>query len=124
MLPYATGPNSFGRHLSKHAPADLVSSHINEDELLRNLAPGGYGEFNELDPYYTSPDGSLKEDSDIFRLNRLFIDTSNRNGADPGIGPRLEGLMKEAGFVNVTVAKHAMPYGAWPADEHLVCTLS
>ena len=41
------------------------------------------------------------------------------SGSEPHLGAHLEQWMKDAGFVNVTVVKTAVPVGSWPKDEKL-----
>ena len=101
-------------------PSIHRNTHINAYQLRSNLAPGGYAEFIEYDSIYTSPDGSLKADSDLAVFNRMFLKAIEDNNIDPSPGPKLEEMMQTAGFVDVTVAKHAMPFGTWPEDRHLV----
>jgi len=88
-------------------------------QCFEHLAPGGYAEFIDFEDLYTSPDGSLKEDSDIAVLNRLFMDTAHKNGINPGPGPSFEGWLKDAGFEDVTADRRPLPLGTWPADKHL-----
>ena len=85
-----------------------------------HLAPGGYAEFIDFDGHYTSPDGSLKETSDIGRLNKVFIETALAAGMDPSPGPHFEGWLKDAGFEHVIAERKPLPIGTWPADQHLV----
>ena len=119
-MQYVTGLSSCSRVLSKYDPKHILLSSPVDRINHRHTAPGGYAEFIEYDALYVSPDGSLKEDSNLAVFNRMFNKAVMDAGMDCGAGPRLEGLMKDAGFVDVTVAKHPMPYGTWPADKHLV----
>jgi hypothetical protein len=41
-------------------------------------------------------------------------------GREPEPGPKLERLIREAGFVNVTERVLAVPVGTWPKDRKLV----
>lgn len=86
----------------------------------RHTKPGGYVEFNDLDLYWTSPDGSLTEDHTVYKFNRQFIKTCIEQGIDPCPGEKLAGYLKDAGFVDVVEQKFPMPVGTWPADKHLV----
>ena len=89
-------------------------------QCFDNVAPGGYAEFIEYDLTWTSPDGSLPEDSQLKKTNMLFLKTLKEAGIEPNAGLCLEEWMKKAGFVDVTVTKYPLPVGTWAADKHLV----
>ncbi|MCJ1368523.1 hypothetical protein MMC16_007667 [Acarospora aff. strigata] len=83
------------------------------------LTPGGWVEIQDIDIAWTSPDGSLKEDSSMLKASRLFIEGTRNNGMEPCPGPKLEGWVKDAGFTEVVHEKLAMPIGPWAKDKAL-----
>ncbi|KAI4235988.1 MAG: hypothetical protein LQ349_002822 [Xanthoria aureola] len=68
--------------------------------------PGGYSEFQDYDLVYYSEDGTLTDDLAIQKWITIFLQAARDFGRDPCPGPRLAGLMRDAGFQNKTV-------GAW-----------
>ena len=89
-------------------------------QCFAHLEPGGYAEFVEYDLTWTSPDGSLADDSQLKKTNSLFLKALKAGGIEPSAGPLLEGWLQEAGFEDVVVTKHPLPVGMWPANERLV----
>ena len=71
----------------------------------RNLNPGAWAEFADLDIEYYSQDGTLTKDHAIVR----WIETAAQGMEDFGRtlrpGKRLEGWMRDSGFVNLKVRK-------------------
>ena len=59
-------------------------------------------------------------DSYCFRMNTEFIKATRNAEMEPSPGPLLEGLMKDAEFVNIHHQRNPLPVGTWPADKHLV----
>ncbi|MCJ1256665.1 hypothetical protein MMC24_004489 [Lignoscripta atroalba] len=82
-------------------------------------APGGYAEFIDLDLEWRSPDNSIKEDSACKKANDEFLAATREAGIEPAPGPKLEGWLKDAGFLDVQHEKFPLPFGTWPADKHL-----
>ncbi|MCJ1480371.1 hypothetical protein MMC06_000526 [Schaereria dolodes] len=81
--------------------------------------PGGYAEFIDMDLTWRSPDGSLKEDSVCKKANTEFLAATRAVSIEPNPGPKLEGWLKDAGYLDVHAEKYVMPFGTWPADRHL-----
>lgn len=97
--------------------------------------PGGYSEFQDYDLVYYSEDGTLTDDRElssntmqmtangmivaIQKWITIFLQAARDFGRDPCPGPRLAGLMRDAGFQNVEEEKYKIPIGPWPKDKHL-----
>ncbi|MCJ1382886.1 hypothetical protein MMC17_005999 [Xylographa soralifera] len=81
--------------------------------------PGGWVEFVDIDLTWVSPDNTMGPDSYCFRMNTEFIKATRDAGMEPSPGPLLEGLMKDAEFVNIHHQRNPLPVGTWPADKHL-----
>jgi hypothetical protein len=50
-------------------------------------------------------------------FSRLFSEAAKVNGMEGDIAPKLEGWLKDAGFVNVQVKIHKPAVGTWPTDK-------
>jgi len=87
--------------------------------VYNHLSPGGWCEFQDYDNIPTSDDGTVREDDDFVRWERLLIKASERMGTEPSPGPRLEQWVREAGFVNVTHRRFKVPIGRWPNDPRM-----
>ncbi|EGS19969.1 uncharacterized protein CTHT_0044650 [Thermochaetoides thermophila DSM 1495] len=84
-----------------------------------NLAPGGWAEFQDFDLQYYSEDGSLKPESYTYQWITTLLDAARQTGRDPCPGPKLEGYLRDAGFINVEHRRIRWPIGPWPRDPHL-----
>ena len=82
--------------------------------------PGGFVEFQDFDLTYYCEDGSLTEDLHISKWIMELLDASRGFQRDPCPGPKLEKLVKDAGFQNVTAQRYKLPIGPWAKDPHLV----
>ena len=88
--------------------------------FTRHTTPGGWVECIDLDLELHSPDNTLTPDLATTHFKTTFLKASRENNLEPCPGPRLEGWLKDAGFKDIAVEKHAWPVGTWPADKHLV----
>ena len=86
----------------------------------RNLEPGGFCEFTDVDLKWKSPDNTLAGTTGEF-VNSTFIAACNKGDREPCPGPKLENWVKEAGFEDVHHKTMIIPFGTWPADKKLVC---
>ena len=78
----------------------------------------------DLDLKWHSPDNSVPSDCAVMKINTGFIKATRDAGMEPCPGPLLEGLMKDAGFINVHHQRYPLPIGPWAADKHLVSPLA
>ncbi|KAK1464519.1 methyltransferase domain-containing protein [Colletotrichum cuscutae] len=83
-----------------------------------NTTPGGWVEFQDYNLLYTSDDGSITDEHQTLKWDKLFIEACTSIGREACPGPKLEDWIKEAGFINVTHQRFKMPIGAWPKDPH------
>ncbi|KAH7034270.1 methyltransferase domain-containing protein [Macrophomina phaseolina] len=90
-------------------------------KLVKNvydhLEPGGWAEFQDFDLLYYSDDDTMNPETEIYKWIRLILEASRKNGRDPCPGPKLEGWLKEQGFVNVHHERIKLPIGPWPKDK-------
>ncbi|OAL30125.1 hypothetical protein AYO20_08928 [Fonsecaea nubica] len=95
----------------------------NWPQLMRrtfeNLKPGAWAEFADLDIDYYSQDGTLTEDDALSRWIKIAAQGMEDLGRSLRPGKRLEGWMRDAGFVNVNVVRTPVPVGTWPRDKRL-----
>jgi len=89
------------------------------------LTPGGWIDIVEPDSngYYSAAnDGKVMDDvagkeNPLGTFSRLFAEAAKASGMDGNITPKLEGWLKDAGFVNVQVKIHKPAVGSWPKDK-------
>ena len=85
----------------------------------RATRAGGWCEFVDYDGELRGADDSLPAGGALRSANARFIKALRERGAEPSPGPRLEGWLRDAGFVDVRATKIPLPVGAWPADGRL-----
>ncbi|KIW24235.1 uncharacterized protein PV07_09963 [Cladophialophora immunda] len=78
---------------------------------FENLKPGAWAEFADLDIDYYSQDGTLAEEDAISRWIQIAAQGMEDLGRTLRPGKRLEGWMRDAGFVNVNVVRSPVPVG-------------
>ena len=93
--------------------------YFSNEKKNRSVKPGGWVEFQDWDGYPTSEDGSHNGTA-IKRYYDEVYGAFEKAGYEVRPGPKLEQWFKDAGFVNISVKKLAIPYGVWPKDPHLV----
>lgn len=47
----------------------------------------------------------------------MFAEACRKNGVEANIAPKIEGWLKELGFVNIQAKKVKSPIGPWPKDK-------
>ncbi|SPO01792.1 related to methyltransferase [Cephalotrichum gorgonifer] len=108
-----TYPFKFDFIISRYMAASISDWPKLVGRIYDNLAPGGWVELQDFDLEYITDDGSLTEDHDFRKWNKLFLDalaTVNRDGRP---GHKLCGYAEAAGFVNVQEQKFKIPMGPW-----------
>ncbi|KAH0846300.1 putative methyltransferase [Fonsecaea pedrosoi] len=99
----------------------LASSVRDWPRLVRqsfeNLKPGGWVEFQEWDTHIYSKDDSLAEDAALFKFHHYTCGRRTAAGYDSQPGPKVEGWLRDAGFINVQAVKLPIPLGIWPKDN-------
>lgn len=91
--------------------------------LLRNAyaktQPGGWVEVHDFDTLYRSDDGSLPPTAHIHKFVAALVEGCDKMGKEVLPGPKIEGWVKDAGFVNVSVRTYKVPLGPWPRDARM-----
>ncbi|KAF4535194.1 Methyltransferase type 11 [Lasiodiplodia theobromae] len=87
--------------------------------MFNHTRPGGWVELQGYDAQYRSDDGTLKAES---YLNQ-YVDTIDKGISKMGkvlsTGPLFEGLLKDAGFINIHIHTYKLPIGTWPKDKKM-----
>ena len=103
----------------------MVTAIADWPKLMRQAfkftKPGGYAEFQDFDITYYSDDPSMGPDRAMYKWIHILLKGIDDFGRDPYPGPKLEGWMKDAGFVDVVAHKYKIPIGPWAKDKQLVC---
>ena len=73
----------------------------------------------DFDLTWQTPDDTVKG-REATKFNTDFLKGASDAGMEPCPGPKLEGYLKDAGFVDIHAEKFILPVGTWPADKHLV----
>ncbi|KIX96766.1 uncharacterized protein Z520_07486 [Fonsecaea multimorphosa CBS 102226] len=85
-------------------------------QSFQNLKPGGWVEFQEWDTMLYSKDGSLTEEAALYKFHHHTCSRRSAAGYDTQPGPKIEGWLRDTGFVNVQAIELPIPLGTWPKD--------
>lgn len=66
--------------------------------------------------------GEFKRGCPCDEWTRHIVEGLKKVGMEPEPGPKLEGWMKDAGFINIHQKILPIPVGVWPKDKRLVNT--
>lgn len=78
-----------------------------------NLRPGGYVEWQDYMSRFRAIDNSL-QGSALTHLDTLYTEAGRNLGRDMLVTPKLAGMMREVGFVDVVEERYALPGNPWP----------
>jgi hypothetical protein len=78
----------------------------------------------DLDLAFYTGHGEYTEDCHAGQWSRLLSQGLEKLGMDPCPCQKLEGLMRDAGFINITYQRFTIPLGPWPKDKKMVSFLS
>ena len=81
-----------------------------------NLKPGGYIEWQDFLSRFRSVDDSLTG-SALKRLDQLYYDGGQKLGRDMDVTPKIAGMMRKVGFVDVVEERYALPGNPWPKGK-------
>lgn len=88
-------------------------------QCFQSTKVGGYSEFQDYSLRIHSDDGSVTSEHAMMKWNDVGLAACDSFGKDHSPGPKIEGWMKEAGFVDVHYERFPLPIGPWPKDKHL-----
>lgn len=97
----------------------LVVRNLNS-VVSRNLKPGGWVEFQDVDTRLYSEDNTIGPDNKVREMLDLLRHACDRVGRTLDPGPQLEGWVRDAGFQNVRHRRFPLPIGTWPKDRRMV----
>lgn len=85
---------------------------------LDSLAPGGYLEWQDFQGRFRAVDDSLRGRA-LSHLDGLYVKAGAALGRDMMLTPKIAGMMRDVGFVDVVQEKYALPGNTWPKGrEH------
>jgi len=94
----------------------ILKSKANEN-LLRNLKPGGWLEMQDLSFPVCNDDNTLTTGHAIYKWSAYMLEASRRIHQDLDNPPKYTQWMREAGFVNVQYVPFKWPSNPWPRDK-------
>jgi hypothetical protein len=62
-------------------------------------------------------DSVVEKEHPLCFFSRTFVEACKVAGMEGDIAPKLEGWLKDAGFVNIQVKIHKPAIGTWPAEK-------
>lgn len=89
------------------------------EKAYKHLKPGGWFEMHEAPIWCWSDDGSLKPDSALLQFLSTLEQASSKDGRSLNVCEKLKPWMIEAGFEDVQMKIHKIPWGPWAKDAHL-----
>jgi hypothetical protein len=98
----------------------LFRGRCTDQELLRNLKPGGWVEINDVLPQVSSDDNTIPPNYPLIKFYAMIKPVlRDKYGFDIRLLDRLPALLQSVGFVNVQRKVFHMPLGEWARDSHL-----
>ncbi|CAI4220169.1 unnamed protein product [Parascedosporium putredinis] len=85
-------------------------------QAYRHTAPGGYVELMDAIYPVESDDGTLTEDSAVYRWNKLLTEAAAKANRRLDEGRNHRQNLIDAGFQNVTETRYKWPINTWPKD--------
>ena len=85
----------------------------------RHCKPGGYVELQEVDPRFTSDDGSLKEESALSYWSSKICEAAEKYNRPIPIYTEYKTWFEEAGFVDIKQVIFKSPTNSWPKSSRL-----
>jgi len=111
------GPGTFDLVHIRHLNGAIKDWGRLLEQAYRSLKPGGYIDVSEYEMFLLSDDGTLSEDSSLFRFYALLNEASDKIGKEFRIAANLGPLLQAAGFVGTHHESMKLPLGTWPAEK-------
>ncbi|KAK6356503.1 hypothetical protein TWF718_000861 [Orbilia javanica] len=86
-------------------------------QAYNNLTPGGWIESQEVLTHAFCDDGSIPEDCNWKKWEKLYVDAARQCGRPIDIAKDLKGWFEDAGFVDVEEEVVKCPLGNWPINR-------
>jgi hypothetical protein len=87
---------------------------------IRNVNPGGWLECADLDLILYTNGGLFTNDCPVGQWAIQLAQGVQKLGMEPYPTQKLEGWMRDAGFINIKYELLPMPVGPWPKDKDMV----
>ncbi|KAF4978632.1 hypothetical protein FZEAL_5035 [Fusarium zealandicum] len=87
------------------------------ENIYKNLTPGGYAEFLEIDLFGKSDDNTLKDTHELQKLVRLLDESSKKIGREFQDNKKTKDMLREKGFVDIVETTFKWPTNPWPKDK-------
>jgi hypothetical protein len=94
---------------------------VQADSIPSNTNPGGWLECQDLDMVFYTNGGQFTYDSSLGQWATQMTEGLLKMGMDPFPCQKLEGWMRDAGFINIKYELFPIPVGPWPKDKVMVC---
>ncbi|SPO07434.1 related to methyltransferase [Cephalotrichum gorgonifer] len=121
-----TWTKSFDFIMSRVMAGSLADYESYIQKAYDALEPGGYLELQDLHFPHGCDDGTMTEETAIYRLGHLFLEASIALGRPLNPAPTYKGIMEKVGFEDVVQQKLVWLLGTglgWTKEEVLVfCT--
>ncbi|OAF60584.1 hypothetical protein VC83_03466 [Pseudogymnoascus destructans] len=88
-------------------------------QVLDNLAPGGWYQQLEMSVVLKSDDGSVREGSIFDQWGKVSLEAGDKFGKDLRIHEQIKGYVTDAGFVDVVETVYRYPVGPWAKDPFI-----
>ena len=90
------------------------------DSIPSNINPGGWLECQDIDMKFYTNGGQYTNECAAGRWSRMLAQGMLKMGIDPYPAKKLEGWMRDAGFINIKYELFPIPVGPWPKDKAMV----
>ncbi|KAK1639697.1 methyltransferase domain-containing protein [Colletotrichum phormii] len=83
-------------------------------KAFENLEVGGYLEMQDNVFPLRCTDGTMTDDSSMYKWSKLLVEATEIVGQPLNDGPKFKQMLEDAGFVDVQEKKGILPLGSWP----------
>ncbi|KAG0643522.1 S-adenosyl-L-methionine-dependent methyltransferase [Tuber brumale] len=109
---------SFDLIHSRHLMTSIRNWPRYLEQIYKAVKPGGWVQMVEHDFVLASDDNSLAPDGILQHWFDLYHTAMDKVGL-PCLSHKLEGMVQEAGFTEVTQKVYGLPWGPWAKDKKL-----
>ncbi|KAF4911812.1 Secondary metabolism regulator LAE1 [Colletotrichum fructicola] len=88
-------------------------------QAYKNLEPGGYLEIQDSIWPPVCDDGTLKEDSALYKWSHLLVEACDKIGRPINQTNKRPAMMEAAGFEEIKTTRVRFPISPWPKDQKL-----
>lgn len=88
-------------------------------QAFKHIKPGGYIEQVEWSVHNRCQDGRLSPNGVLSRWSSSFVEAGTRSGKTFEIAENMAGLVREAGFIDVSERRFKWPVGPWSSDPKM-----